>query len=50
MTFSFLSPFQLGSTLTGNNLLLWEQIVSFKGRSHFIRALSYSEANGKSEK
>ena len=41
-------PFQEGFTLRGKNLLLLEQILSFKRKPQFEIAMSAREANRKS--
>ena len=38
----YLTPFSKGAILCGKNLLLWQQILSFKSRSH-IRELPHLE-------
>ena len=43
-------PSEEGLTLKGKNLLLLEQILSFKSKPQFGRAISDREANRKSRK
>ena len=47
LSVSLLPPFSVGSTLKGKNLLLREQILSFKSRLQFGRDLSYKKSNRK---
>ena len=48
LPFSVSLPSQLGSSLKGTNLLLQEQILSFKSRPHSGRAMSFMELSWKS--
>ena len=48
LPFSLLSPFSKGFTLKGLNCIPLEQTLSFKGSTHFGRALMSREANRKS--
>ena len=48
LPFSVSLPSQMGSPLKGMNLLLEEQILSFKSRPHSGRAMSFMEISWKS--
>ena len=48
--FSFCLPFPMGSTLKGKNLLLLEQILSFKSIPHFGKSEMSRGENRKTQK
>ena len=50
LLFTYLFPSQEEFTLKGKNLLLLEQILSFKRKPQFGRDMSAREANRKSQK
>ena len=50
LSFTYLLLFSKGFNLKGKNLLLLEQILSFKSKPHIGMAMSVREANRKSQK